>query len=302
MNPLQTCKPGPPAAARPHERRFPLPRIGRIHHHATHLSIWEENQLFDEQRMVFRALLGRLRSRGFTLQQSNRYDGTWTGRKGALEVSAETGGRTSSVEFFQSVNVDNPNGGQYDSDKYERMPPTIRLQCIVELRAMAEKMVELGYTLPAGWDPSRLLRSVLDGCVPPEPPTPLDWFNAYTTDRHLKRDESGWPAPQAGDEYNNKDANGVRLRPGDVRFWRHHDGRLRVGQVYPKINNMWCCWRNGIVTFVSSHELFACAEPTPGREKKDQRGRVRRELEKELKQNNFRRVEVLARVLQRMPP
>jgi hypothetical protein len=106
-------------------------------------------------KLVLRGVLARLAKRGFTVERDpwtlerwpSLADKNWSGRKGDLEFIAQTMGRTVTVEFFQNVNVDNPNGGRYDFDKFKRMPRHMRLPCVVEMASVVQKLLDYGYVL-----------------------------------------------------------------------------------------------------------------------------------------------------------
>jgi hypothetical protein len=181
------------------------------------------------------------------------------------------------------------------------MPRYIRTQCLVEMKAMAEKMVELGYTLPAGWAPDALLRSVLDACEDrPHLTDPLAWFNAKWGVRRSDIDADGWPVLSYA--YGNRDAHGTPLRNGDVRTLRDRSsGRLLTGQVYTNYNDQWTLWRNGAQLACDvSQCFFVCDRPDQERRRtiRKQPERVRLELDRALKKDDYGRVATLARVLQ----
>lgn len=56
------------------------------------------------------------------LSKDHRY-----GKKGSLEFKAERYPAGFKINFFQNVEFKNPNGGEYDFDKLEKMPYLVKL-------------------------------------------------------------------------------------------------------------------------------------------------------------------------------
>lgn len=98
------------------------------------------------------------------------------------------------------------------------------------------------------------------------------------------------------------------LNNGDVRCFYHWDKRLGMGRVFTSMNNMWEVWsldcRNHL-SKQSSHELFSAADADKLPRRKplshdQQIARLRNEIEKATRVNNWSRVTTLGRVLTRL--
>ncbi len=291
-------------------------RVGEIHAYDTNISVWEEGSHggIDEpgMRLTFRAMLGRLHTRGFTMDRDPRVlrnhpsiaNGYWRGRKGDLEFRGETCGRTAKIEFFQNVaNVENRNGGEFDHEKLSRMPRSMRLACIVEMLAVTRKLLSIGYTLGAkAFDPRlSLQRALLNIAEDYRPTDPLEHFNKRWEPGRFKRDASGWPTY---DEYSQHGSNDDRdkqpIRNGEVRYFRYR-GRLMRGVAYTNMGNMWAVHSGLGIQCMASYELFSCERPDllPRRHVPRQVERLKSELEKATKAEQWSRVATLARILHR---
>lgn len=303
-----------PAAA----RRSSYERVGTIGVYHTSINVWEDKVDDDGMRIVLKGVLSRLRTRGFRVMRdpdvaknypsiASKY---WYGHKREVEVCVECFGRHLKVEFFQEVeNVDNRNGGYYVLDKFSKLPRRLRIPFVVEMAAVVEKLLTFGYELtaeqlpPNAWPaslPAAVLRMAEDGPLD----DPLAEFNRHWTSDRFRRDHSGWPCESeyASCGYD-RDRDGVPMRNGDTRYFRYA-GRLQRGTVYTNMNNMWQVRYGGSVTYLASHELFACERPDlePRRLVPQQEERLKRELKKHVEASNFQRVEALARTLQKLAP
>lgn len=293
---------------------FPLvlPRVGDIHLHDTQVSVWEDNHEFTSMQEVFRRLVEHLRGRGFAMDRdphtAKNYaliaDWHYLGRKGDLEVNAKTSGRTAKVEFFQSLNIENPNGGRYDSKKLGRMPRAMRLQCIVEMANVISFLETLGYKVAdKDLGPGPRLLAVLRQAEEKREAnlTPLERYNARAWPDQRR---AAWHTPEElGPSYNRTDRDGRLLCNGDVRYFYNWDRRLMRGVVYTNINGMWsvCAADGSSIGHVSCNELFWTDDPAslPQRQHRETRvSRVQRELTKATEAQNWKRVGVLARALE----
>jgi hypothetical protein len=294
-----------------------MKRVGDIHLYDTGVHVWEEH--VDERAMqtVFFSVLSTLRSRGFMIERDRHTlknytsiaDSYWYGRKGDLEFNTNTAGRTIEVEFYQNVLKDkdsNPNGGRYDFDKFKRMPRILRTMVIVEMTNVIRRLLDYGYTLrkddfPAGRDRT-LLRSVLRAVEHDfDEGNPLAEFNRHWGKDRFNRDEAGWPTLK---EYTSGmytvDRDKQPILNGDTLYFRDH-GRLMVGKVYPSMGNQWQVRTAGTFRYMSGHELFRCLDPSkePRRFVPGQTDRMKRELAKLVKNDEFKRAAALAYALHR---
>ena len=284
-------------------------RSGSIVIYQTSINVWEEEVEEPGIRLAMRGVLGHMVGRGYVAERDPATErhyptlsGTrWLARKGELRAIAEQGGRHFKIEFYQELHVDNPNGGRYDFDKFNRMHRTMQLECVVEVAAVCRKLRALGYShsKPAiGTDPSLL--AIRDAICPPCRWGTLDNFNAqwnFESDwkrgvHRFERDETGWPSAKATGHH--RDRDGVPIVNGDVRYIRQR-GRLARGVVHPNMNGMWFV---GDFAYVSSRDLFYC-DPSHERRRfvAGQQRRLRAEIEKSVEACDYPRVEALARVL-----
>ena len=308
----------------------PLKRTGTINLFDTHFGIWEkgpeDRELWDAfcagLMHVFSGLRGHLYKRGWTLQKDSSVhkiirDGHYSGRKGDLEAVIECSGRTFKVEFFQNVNRKNPNGGRYDFDKYKLAPARLQRCMWAEMVALTKWALSVGYY----FEPKDHNRVPIDVSRPIELQIrnmmqtrvhygndPLAYFNAQWGADRCKRGDDGWPVDSEIGSYNRKDRDGGFLSNGDIRYFYHWDKRIGVGRVFTSLNNMWEVWSLDCTNHLSkqaSFELFSCADAgTLPRRKPlnhaEQVARLRNELEKATKTNNWSRVSTLGRVLAKL--
>lgn len=285
--------------------------LGTIAFHDTCIGAWEEK---DPDAFVgsgvyerFRSLLARLRDhRGFRVHQDKSVHarirrGYYSGRKGDLEFYARASGRMFEIEFFQNINVESRNGGRYDYGKFARMPKTMQLACAVEMSHVLRKLLEMGYVLDGrrqGIASADLLPVLRHAQGRTDEDDLLAKFNRSWGNHRFGRDESGWPTVAAVNSgYPARDRDGHPLVSGETMYCRHY-GRLFRGVARPEPNNQWHLLSHGGDVCVQARELFRCDDPSaePRRLVTGQLQRVRKELEKALKANAYRRVEALARV------
>lgn len=294
-------------------------REGEIRVVDTNVLVWEET--VDDKAMlwVFRSVLARLQTRGWTIRQDpetlKHYrclaPGTRIGVKGDLHLYAATRGRMAEFEIHQELAVENRNGGRYDFCKFARMPRRdMRTACVVEMTAIARKLVEVGYSLTkehfSGDAGPRLLSEMLrvaDGWSTHfADERALDHFNRGWTGARFERDETGWPSPRELRSWSTTDRDGLPLHTGAVRYARVN-GRLARGRVYGGINGQW--WlvdgADRVIAYLTARDLFDC-DPArePRRLVRRQRERLHTELEKATKAKDYARSSVLGGVLARM--
>ena len=308
-----------------------LKRTGTINLFDTHFGLWEDipkdEQLrgifWDEMMRVFVALRGHMYRRKWTLTPDEGTHktiraGHWLGRKGDLEAVLECAGCTLKVEFFQSVNIKNPNGGRYDFDKYKLAPARLQRQMWAEMNALTKWALSVGYHFnpkPHGGrehiDVSRPFELQIRNRMQTRVyygNDPLAYFNAQWGADRCRRGDDGWPIDSEIGSYNRKDRDGALLSNGDIRYFYHWDKRIGVGRVFTSLNNMWEVWSLDCTNHLSkqaSFELFSCADAgTLPRRKPlnhaEQVARLRNELEKATKTNNWSRVSTLGRVLAKL--
>lgn len=210
-----------------------------------------------------------------------------------LEVKTDCHRAVCRFEFFQNINRENPNGGEYDYGKLARMPYLVRLRCQVVRRKLCRVLEELGLTFDGD-------RARVDPAV-----DPLGWFNGTWGAGRFARRADGWPDPAKEMSHGNKDRDGLPLDVGVERYYRcRHTGRLYRGRCYPNMNSMWGVVSGATFTCVSSSELFSCADPRqqPRRLMPNRRRRLESEKKKAIEAENYERAAVLRDILRREPP
>lgn len=286
-----------------------MSRNGTLNLHDTSVMVWEEN--VDEKEMhkeVYAPLIRLLRSRGFNVYRDPEIVKhyrciSWNyhaGKKGDLEVSVKLSGRCLEVVFFQNVNFENRNGGKYDFDKFQKMPYLMQKRFIIEASSVLYNLhckhgYQYGKNL-SGCSQSHVIEALRGVNQTSEP---LKRFNdSWGADR-FKRDEIGWPEAAQYDHGYNKDREGVPFRNGMVRWIRDRKGYLKRGVIYTNMNSMWqIIYGPGKsdTTWVSCYELFTL-QPSDyrGRYFPDdhRKGRLKKELDKEVKQMKYERAAVL---------
>ena len=299
-----------------------MPRVGEVHVIPTHVAVWEEGEhgRIDEHgmRCVFGLILKGLVARGWTIERDpnvvKNYPSIanchWVGSKGNLHAVMSTGGRTASIDFHvegSTTVIDglgpNENGGRYSFDKFKRMTPYQQRVCVIEMGHVVNNMLALGYVPRAD---SRLELTALNMSIlrinqdKRDASDPLAYFNRSWGADRFKRDESGWPVLSEYGNYNN-DRDGLQLINGQVKHFRRN-GYLMRATVFTSMNSMWLAFYAGTVYHLSGHELFSCDDPTvlPRRLVPKQVNRVKEELDKALKRSDYKRVSVLAKVLEKM--
>jgi hypothetical protein len=289
-------------------------RSGEIRVYNTHVAAWEATPNQGALTRVMLGVLGRLRRRGWSVERDpdviKHYPTLvrwhYVGSKGDLRLVAQASGCMMSVEFHQDVNATHPRGGRYGSYKFAAMPRYLRLACVVEMNAVIRKLRATGY----GGHGLATLGDVLLRAEDRHPgETPLEEFNRHWNGEYEKRrgehrferDATGWPALSQYTNYNN-DRDGRQLINGQVKYFRYR-GSLQRSVIYTNMNSMWRVEAGSGTTYVSGSQLFDCEHPEVERhviDKKRQRERLRTELDKAVKAENYARAATLASVLVRV--
>jgi hypothetical protein len=208
-------------------------RENTYHFHDTHIQIWTS---INEDRDTYHAIFELLGRNGFDIER-------WPGMKKRhysiskyyhhsskedLQARLEIHPACISIDFYQNLVFENPNGGQYDFDKLQKMPYLIRLQFLCIWKKIFKLLDERGFQCTT------------------EPPI-ADQFE-YAQSRHHK----GYPMGME------KDRDGVILENGMIRWARYYDGRLFRGVIYWDGGNMWNVVANSKLRFrCASFELFS---------------------------------------------
>lgn len=197
-------------------------------------------------------IFNMLRAEGFTIENDAevakciRRD-YYIGRRGDLELYAHRYPAGFEIMFFQNVVIENKNGGRYDFHKFQKMPYMIRLRFM----KYRDKIIALLKSVEDLKDESKA-----------DPRLAEEWIKArYVEEWHHEQKDMNFLLSdldgQTQESYNGRDRDEKTLHNGDVKYFRHWDGRLYRGRVYHNINNMWWVILDRFtVRSVASFELF----------------------------------------------
>ena len=197
-------------------------------------------------------IFNMLRAEGFSIENDAevakciRRD-YYIGRRGDLELYAHRYPAGFEIMFFQNIVIENQNGGRYDFDKFQKMPYMIRLRFI----KYRDKIIALLKSVEDLEDESKA-----------DPRLAEEWIKArYVEEWHHEQKDMNFLLSdldgQTQESYNGRDRDEKTLHNGDVKYFRHWDGRLYRGRVYHNINNMWWVILDRFtVRNVASFELF----------------------------------------------
>jgi hypothetical protein len=264
-----------------------------VHDAAVH-TMHEADPDYTKSRELFHKVNRLLRSNGFTIGRDPDIEKKYKtlgpthrrGRKGLLEVKTETGGRTVEVRFFQNVNFENRNGGEYDFNKLEKMPYLVRKSfewIVAKLKAL---IIAEGYELRTPGPEWR---------VDPLGAFNHGWNGAYERKHGIERfsrGPDGWPDEKALSCWKQLDHDGRPIRSGEQR-WAIVNGRALRCRVYGGINGMW----HGVYgpdrfnVLQRGGWVYRSIFPGRGRHFDDDERKkaLRRDLERALKANRFKR-------------
>ena len=197
-------------------------------------------------------IFNMLRAEGFSIENDAevakciRRD-YYIGRRGDLELHAHRYPAGFEIMFFQNVVIENKSGGRYDFDKFQKMPYMIRLRFM----KYRDKIIALLKSVEDLKDESKA-----------DPRLAEEWIKArYVEEWHHEQKDMNFLLSdldgQTQESYNGRDRDEKTLHNGDVKYFRHWDGRLYRGRVYHNINNMWWVILDRFtVRNVASFELF----------------------------------------------
>ena len=197
-------------------------------------------------------IFNMLRAEGFSIENDAevakciRRD-YYIGRRGDLELYAHRYPAGFEIMFFQNVVIENKSGGRYDFDKFQKMPYMIRLRFM----KYRDKIIALLKSVEDLKDESKA-----------DPRLAEEWTKArYVEEWHHEQKDMNFLLSdldgQTQESYNGRDRDEKTLHNGDVKYFRHWDGRLYRGRVYHNINNMWWVILDRFtVRNVASFELF----------------------------------------------
>lgn len=205
---------------------------------------------------ILHRLLNFMKDRGFEIGRDpeivKRYKSIskdyWYGKKEDLEFKAHRYPAGFKIEFFQNINFENCNGGEYDFDKFKKMPYLIKLMFLNETKHIRDFLISLGVKENPDEDYKLAKDSIKNHYVE-------SWHHDQEDMRFKLSDLDG----QTCDGYrNNIDRDGEIIYNGQIKYFRDRwSGRLCRGKVYRNINNMWWIILNDTeYTNVASFQLF----------------------------------------------
>lgn len=187
--------------------------------------------------IILHRLINFMRSRGWTIENDKEThkcirEDYWIGKKKDLEFRLHRYPRGFAFDFYQNLVYENRHGGRYDFDRYKKMPYLIKLLFLNETRHMKAFLEGLE------------IKNLTDR-------SPVDY---KTAEDKIKLDyvESCHRAQKTMDEFSLSDLDGITsqhsnstdrdkktIYNGQIKYFRHWNGRLMRGKVYHNINNMW---------------------------------------------------------------
>lgn len=210
---------------------------------------------------------------------------------GELEFKAHRYPNGFKIEFFQNINFENPNGGYYDFNKFEKMPYLMKKKFELLRTKITQYLTDLDYVDRTKSETRFAVDFIKADYV-------NSWHKPQTSmDFDLSEIDGTGVEP-----YNGTDRDGKPILNGQIKYFRDFDGYLVRGKVYHNINNMW--W---VITNKTSRTNICCSslfDRTPddkiGRQKKGEIPKDKqaylnqiteyttKELIRELKRRNFK--------------
>ena len=199
------------------------------------------------------------------------------GFKNDLEFKSETSRTGFVFEFYQNLVFENPHGGEFDFDKYEKMPYRLKLTYRNEMLRLAKflesKDVEVFIEKPLTDIEAIIKKNQTNTHIHGENINCLDDIRVYMESESSNYDRN----------YNSKDKNGKQITCGETKyFYDCYTKRLSKGVVYHNINNMWWVLVHGKSCNIASFDLFDFSPDTPLRQKLSKEAQINR-MEKQLK-------------------
>lgn len=178
---------------------------------------------------------------------------------GELEFKAHRYPNGFEIVFYQNINFENPNGGYYDFNKFEKMPYLMQKRFQMLRTKITQFLTDLDYVdrtkSETRFAVDFIKADYVHSCHKPQ--TSMD-FDLSEIDGIGVKSIDG------------KDRDGKQILNGQIKYFRNTDGYLMRGKVYHNTSNMWWVILNKTeLSNVASFELF---DLTPadkiGRDKK----------------------------------
>ena len=211
----------------------------------------------DPQWEAFRKTMHFLGSIGFYVGEDKeikkRYP-NWNmthraGGFGDLRFKASYRLNSFEIQFYQDVCNENPYGGFYDFDKYEKMPYLIQKRYDWTQEKLLKYFEKCGYSVEflrkAYRGADFIINDYIDSWYHPQ----KEWFSLEDVDGQTVCGRDGM------------DRDGNVLRNGETKYFRDWNGYLMRGKVYYNTSNMWwVLMEDGQVRNKASFELFDLKE------------------------------------------
>jgi len=261
--------------------------------HDASIGIWQDDARDASFRSdVYAVLIRKMRARGWSIKRDrhvHRHHRCISpdhrmGARGTLCCSIEITGRVVKVEFWSiTAPQSNRNGRRFDFDKMSRMHHLDCLRVELEFRRIIRWLEALA--------PVKVSRS-LDRDIPALQIIQAGYAESWHKDKDLGRPNYTYDSQRSSKD-------GALLEHGQTVWLADRKGRIVRGAAYYNINNMWWVVAGGKLFNEGSHSIYA-KQPADLRAKQNARAR-RNRLEKELsisvERMDFRRAEILKRIL-----
>lgn len=217
----------------------------------------------------FKALMCFLGSIGFYVSEDKEIKRKYpslneTRRAGGfddLRFKAQYAPNRFEIEFYQDVFHENPHGGFYDFDKYEKMPYLIQKRYDWTMEKLLKYFEKCGYSIEFQTNTCKGEAFIIHDYIRNWHHPQEKWFSLKDVDGQAAKYEA-----------NGTDRDGNILRNGETKYFRDWSGYLLRGKVYHNINNMW--WvllADGKVRNVACFDLFDLKETDFRGRKKEHR-------------------------------
>lgn len=182
---------------------------------------------------VFYRMLNTLSDNDFTVSKDSDVHKRlqkdyYTGRKNELKFVAHKYPKGFKIEFYQDINHENPHGGKYDFDKFDKMPYMIQKQFQLTVSKISEFLSQFAENntkpvLKTAED--KIKYDYVKSCHHPQ------------TDMNFNLSDLNGTTCEY--DYNNKDRDRKTLHNGDFKYFRDYNGYLYSGHIYHNLNSMW---------------------------------------------------------------
>ena len=138
------------------------------------------------------------------------------------------------ITFYQNINRENKNGGEYDFDKYKKMPKSHKIRFNILSTQLIEELCkkfnlkfydQSVIRFPPLTAEQVIIKHIQECSFDRCNQTSLEETDGYMSDYDFK--------------YNSKSGVKDSIRCGQLRKFKDHNGKIKRGRVYHNINNMW---------------------------------------------------------------